>query len=100
MCSMYHVVRRVLIHVLFTSVLWGRRCALGCIGVLGSFDSILRLAHTHSFFMSHTRFGSLWVCHFHEGWTGSEVSGDLIQLVCPFKYNDFPTTFIVGTILL
>ncbi|KAF3498439.1 hypothetical protein DY000_02052842 [Brassica cretica] len=34
----------------------GPRCALGCTGVLHSFDSILRLAHTHSCFMSHTRF--------------------------------------------
>ncbi|KAF3607073.1 hypothetical protein DY000_02047836 [Brassica cretica] len=34
----------------------GPRCALGCTGVLGSFDSILRLAHTHSCFMSHTYF--------------------------------------------
>ncbi|KAF3584709.1 hypothetical protein F2Q69_00028782 [Brassica cretica] len=36
---------------------------VGCTGVLGSFDSILRLAHTHSCFMPHTRFDSLWVCH-------------------------------------
>ncbi|KAF2557476.1 hypothetical protein F2Q68_00015073 [Brassica cretica] len=34
----------------------GPRCALGCTGVLGGFDSILRLAHTHSCFMSHTYF--------------------------------------------
>ncbi|KAF2583508.1 hypothetical protein F2Q68_00005082 [Brassica cretica] len=54
--------RSVLIHVLFTLVLWGPRCALGCLGVLGSFDSMLRLAHTHSCFMSHTRFDSLWAC--------------------------------------
>ncbi|KAF3564339.1 hypothetical protein DY000_02014975 [Brassica cretica] len=40
----------------------GPRCALGRTEVLGSFDSILRLAHTHSFFMSHTRFDSLWAC--------------------------------------
>ncbi|KAF3532740.1 hypothetical protein DY000_02039781 [Brassica cretica] len=94
-----------LLHVLFTLVLWGPRCALGCTGVLGSFDSKLRLAHTHSCFMSHTRYDSLWACHcghatFCKGWPGSEVSGDLIQLVCPFKYNDFPSAFIVGTILL
>ncbi|KAF3523522.1 hypothetical protein F2Q69_00047195 [Brassica cretica] len=37
--------------------------ALGCTGVLGSFDSILSLAHTPSCFMSHTRFDSLWACH-------------------------------------
>ncbi|KAF3564907.1 hypothetical protein DY000_02015610 [Brassica cretica] len=49
--------------VLFTLVLWGPRCPLGCTGVFGSFDSMLRLAHTHSCFMSHTRFDSLWVCH-------------------------------------
>ncbi|KAF2589189.1 hypothetical protein F2Q70_00038515 [Brassica cretica] len=55
----------------------------------GSFDSILRLAHTHSFFMFHTRFDFVvWACHcgratFCKGWPGSEVSGDLIQLVCP-----------------
>ncbi|KAF2587921.1 hypothetical protein F2Q70_00038604 [Brassica cretica] len=55
--------RSILIHVLFTLVLWGPRCALGCTGVSGSFDSILRLAHTHSCFMSHTRFDSLWACH-------------------------------------
>ncbi|KAF2608921.1 hypothetical protein F2Q68_00043880 [Brassica cretica] len=55
--------RSVLTQVLFTLVLWGPRCALGCTWVLGSFDSILRLAHTHSFFMSHTRFDSLWACH-------------------------------------
>ncbi|KAF2574026.1 hypothetical protein F2Q70_00003253 [Brassica cretica] len=55
--------RSVLIHVLFTLVLWGPRCALGFTGVLGNFDSILRLAHTHSCFMSHTRFDSLWACH-------------------------------------
>ncbi|KAF3564578.1 hypothetical protein DY000_02014520 [Brassica cretica] len=42
----------------------GPRCALGCTGVLGSFDSILRLAHTHSCSMSHTRFDFLWACHF------------------------------------
>ncbi|KAF2573717.1 hypothetical protein F2Q70_00004255 [Brassica cretica] len=46
----------------------GPRCALGCTGVLGSFDSILRLAHTHSCFLSHTRFDfvgvPLWSCHF------------------------------------
>ncbi|KAF3562285.1 hypothetical protein DY000_02015926 [Brassica cretica] len=71
--------RSVLIHVLFTLVLWGPRCALGCIGVLGSFDSMLRLAYTHSCFMSHTRYDSLWVCHcgratFWEGWPGSEAS--------------------------
>ncbi|KAF2532576.1 hypothetical protein F2Q70_00029232 [Brassica cretica] len=41
----------------------GPQCALGCTGVLGSFDSILRLAHTHSCFMSHTRFHFLWACH-------------------------------------
>ncbi|KAF3528268.1 hypothetical protein DY000_02040271 [Brassica cretica] len=41
----------------------GPRCALGCTGVLGSFDNILRLAHTHFCFMSHTRFDSLWACH-------------------------------------
>ncbi|KAF3603620.1 hypothetical protein F2Q69_00037713 [Brassica cretica] len=35
----------------------------GYTGVLGSFDIILRLAHTHSCFMSHTRFDSLWACH-------------------------------------
>ena len=35
-----------------------------------------------------------------EGWQGSEVSGDLIQLVCPFKYYDFPTALIVETIFL
>ncbi|KAF2617905.1 hypothetical protein F2Q68_00040138 [Brassica cretica] len=52
-----------LLPVLFTLVLWGPRCALGCTGVLGSFDSILRLVHTHSCFMSHTRFDSLWACH-------------------------------------
>ncbi|KAF3509004.1 hypothetical protein F2Q69_00006442 [Brassica cretica] len=56
--------RRVLIQVLFTLVLWGPRCALGCTGVLCSFDNILRLAHTHSSFMSHTRFDSLWACHY------------------------------------
>ncbi|KAF3561459.1 hypothetical protein DY000_02014915 [Brassica cretica] len=55
--------RKFLIHVLFTLVLWGPRCALGYTGALGSFDSILRLAHTHSCFMSHTRFDSLWECH-------------------------------------
>ncbi|KAF2566723.1 hypothetical protein F2Q68_00025233 [Brassica cretica] len=54
--------RSVLIKVLFTLVLWGPRCALGRTEVLGSFDSILRLAHTHSCFMSHTRFDSLWAC--------------------------------------
>ncbi|KAF3561676.1 hypothetical protein DY000_02014426 [Brassica cretica] len=63
MCSLYRVARSVLIHVVFTLVLWGPRCALGCTAVLGSFDSILRLAHTHSCFMSHTRFDSLWACH-------------------------------------
>ncbi|KAF2576036.1 hypothetical protein F2Q70_00003717 [Brassica cretica] len=57
------VARGVLIQVLFTLVLWGPRCPLGCTGVFGSFDSMLRLAHTHSCFMSHTRFDSLWVCH-------------------------------------
>ncbi|KAF3561457.1 hypothetical protein DY000_02014917 [Brassica cretica] len=41
----------------------GPRCALGCTRVLGSSDSILRLAHTHSCFVSHTRFDSLWACH-------------------------------------
>ncbi|KAF2575038.1 hypothetical protein F2Q70_00002750 [Brassica cretica] len=40
------VARSVLIRVLFTLVLWGPRCALGCTGVLGSFYSLLRLAHT------------------------------------------------------
>ena len=35
-----------------------------------------------------------------KGWPGSEVSGDLIQLICPFKYNDFSTTLIVGTIFI
>ncbi|KAF3502338.1 hypothetical protein F2Q69_00042264 [Brassica cretica] len=50
-------------NLVFTLVLWGPRCALGCTAVLGSFDSILRLAYTHSCFMSHTRFDSLWVCH-------------------------------------
>ncbi|KAF2573713.1 hypothetical protein F2Q70_00004250 [Brassica cretica] len=54
---------RFLIQVLFTLVLLGPRCALGCTEVLGSFDSILRLAHTHSCFMSHTGFDSLWACH-------------------------------------
>ncbi|KAF3500548.1 hypothetical protein F2Q69_00042906 [Brassica cretica] len=54
--------RSALIKVLFTLVLWGPRCALGRTEVLGSFDSILRLAHTHSCFMSHTRFDSLWAC--------------------------------------
>ncbi|KAF3557006.1 hypothetical protein F2Q69_00013400 [Brassica cretica] len=49
--------------LVFTLVLWGPRCALGCTAVLGSFDSLLRLAHTHSCFMSHTRFDSLWACH-------------------------------------
>ena len=62
-CSLYRVARSVFIHVLFTLVLKGPRCALGCKGVLGSFNSILRLAHTHSCFMSHTSFDSLWVCH-------------------------------------
>ena len=100
MCSLHHVARSVLMHVLFTLVLRGPRCALGCIGVLGSFYSILRLAHTHSCFMSHTRFDSLWAYQFCEGWLGSEVSVDLIQLVCHFKYNDFLSAFIVGTILL
>ncbi|KAF2544364.1 hypothetical protein F2Q68_00031132 [Brassica cretica] len=56
--------RSVLIQVLFTLVLWGARCALSCTGVLSSFDSILRLAHTNSCFMSHTRFDSLWACHY------------------------------------
>ncbi|KAF2605884.1 hypothetical protein F2Q68_00043874 [Brassica cretica] len=55
--------RSVLIQAHFTLVLWGPRCALGCTGVLGSFDSILSLAHTPSCFMSHTRFDSLWACH-------------------------------------
>ncbi|KAF3550471.1 hypothetical protein DY000_02007599 [Brassica cretica] len=55
--------RSVLLQVLFTLVLWGPRCALGCTRVLVSFDSILRLAHTHSCFMSHTRFDSLWACN-------------------------------------
>ncbi|KAF3558391.1 hypothetical protein F2Q69_00014127 [Brassica cretica] len=55
--------RSVLIQVLFTLVLWGPQCVLGCTGVLGSFESIPRLAHTHSCFMSHTRFDSLWACH-------------------------------------
>ena len=99
MCSLYRVARSVLIQVLFTLVLWGPRCALGCTWVLGSFDIIFRLAHKHSCFMSHTRFDSLWACHFCEGWPGSEVPGDLIQLVCPFKYNYFPSAFIFGTIL-
>ncbi|KAF2589398.1 hypothetical protein F2Q70_00038182 [Brassica cretica] len=49
----------------------GPRCSLGCTGILGSFDSILRLAHTHSCFMSHTHFDfvdvQLWSCHFWEG---------------------------------
>ncbi|KAF2620447.1 hypothetical protein F2Q68_00039140 [Brassica cretica] len=49
----------------------GPRYALGCTGVLGSFDSILRLAHTHSCFMSHTHFDfvdvPLWSCHFLQG---------------------------------
>ncbi|KAF3553792.1 hypothetical protein F2Q69_00012851 [Brassica cretica] len=56
MCSLYCVARSVLIQILLTLVHKGPRCALGCTGVLGSFDSILRLAHTHSCFMSHTRF--------------------------------------------
>ncbi|KAF3573288.1 hypothetical protein F2Q69_00059713 [Brassica cretica] len=34
----------------------GPRCALGCTGVLGSFDNILKLAQTHSCFMSHTHY--------------------------------------------
>ncbi|KAF2555240.1 hypothetical protein F2Q68_00016534 [Brassica cretica] len=49
----------------------GPRCVLGCTGVLGSSDSILRLAHTHSCFMSHTHFDfvdvPLWPCHFLQG---------------------------------
>ncbi|KAF3600310.1 hypothetical protein F2Q69_00035701 [Brassica cretica] len=56
--------RSVLIQVLFTLVLWGARCTLSCTGVLSSFESILRLAHTNSCFMSHTRFDSLWACHY------------------------------------
>ncbi|KAF3546318.1 hypothetical protein DY000_02006764 [Brassica cretica] len=58
----FHVLKS---RVFFTCILWGPRCALGCTGVLGSFDNILRLAHTHthSCFMSHTRFGFfLWAC--------------------------------------
>ncbi|KAF3565514.1 hypothetical protein DY000_02016260 [Brassica cretica] len=39
--------------------------------VLGSFDNILRLAHTHSWFMSHTHFDfvdvPLWSCQFLQG---------------------------------
>ncbi|KAF3604353.1 hypothetical protein F2Q69_00035201 [Brassica cretica] len=90
--------RSVLIQVLFTLVLWGPRCALGCTGVLGSFDSKLRLAHTHSCFMSHTRFDSLWACHcghatFCKGWPGSEVSGDLIQLRRQFEIFSQPLSF-------
>ncbi|KAF3485232.1 hypothetical protein F2Q69_00052863 [Brassica cretica] len=66
-------------------LLHGPRCALGCTEVLGSFDSIIGLAHTHSYFMSHTRFYFLWACHcgratFCEGWPRSGVSGDLIQI--------------------
>ncbi|KAF3512554.1 hypothetical protein F2Q69_00005600 [Brassica cretica] len=57
------VARSVLIQVLFTLVLWLPRCVLGCTEVSGSFDSILRLVHTHSCFTSHTRFDSLWACH-------------------------------------
>ncbi|KAF3586448.1 hypothetical protein F2Q69_00030185 [Brassica cretica] len=49
----------------------GPRCALGCTWVVGSFDTILRLAHTHSCFMSHTHFAfvdvPLWSCHFLQG---------------------------------
>ncbi|KAF3565607.1 hypothetical protein DY000_02015799 [Brassica cretica] len=37
----------------------GPRCALGCTWVLGSFDSILRLAQSNSCFMSHTHYRSL-----------------------------------------
>ena len=63
MCSMYRVARSVLIQVFFTLVLWGPRCALRYTRVLGSFDSVLRIVHTHSCFMSHTRFDSLWAYH-------------------------------------
>ncbi|KAF2618329.1 hypothetical protein F2Q68_00038657 [Brassica cretica] len=49
----------------------GPRCALSCTGILGSFDSILRLAHTHSCFKSHTHVDfvdvPLWPCHFWDG---------------------------------
>ncbi|KAF3548321.1 hypothetical protein DY000_02007143 [Brassica cretica] len=69
------VARRVLIQVLFTMVLWGPRCALGCTGVLCSFDSILRLAHTHSSFMSHTRFDSLWACHYSRATFVARIGG-------------------------
>ncbi|KAF3565189.1 hypothetical protein DY000_02014981 [Brassica cretica] len=47
-CSMYFT---VLLQSVYTT------------GVLGSFDNILRLAHTHSCFMSRTRFDSSWACH-------------------------------------
>ncbi|KAF3589050.1 hypothetical protein F2Q69_00028797 [Brassica cretica] len=47
----------------------------------------------------------LSTCHcgratFCKGLPESEVSLDLIQLVCPFKYNDFPSPLIVGPTLL
>ncbi|KAF3488035.1 hypothetical protein F2Q69_00053319 [Brassica cretica] len=67
----YFPPRSALIQILFTLVLWGPRCALGCTGGLGSVDSILGLAHTHSCFMSHTRIDfvdvPLWSCHFLQG---------------------------------
>ncbi|KAF3497229.1 hypothetical protein DY000_02052853 [Brassica cretica] len=55
----------------------GPRCALGCTCVLGSFDSILRLGHNHSCFMSHTHFDfveATVVVALLQGWPGSEVS--------------------------
>ncbi|KAF2570817.1 hypothetical protein F2Q70_00004311 [Brassica cretica] len=71
MWSLYCVARSVLIHVLFTFVLYGPRSAFCCAGVLGSFDNILRLAHTYSWFMSHTHFDfvdvPLWSCQFLQG---------------------------------
>ena len=55
------------------------------------------MSHTNFFFFGRA---TVDVPLFDKGWPGSEVSGNLIQLVCPFKYNDFPTTLIVGTIFI